>query len=130
MATRTMNMKEFVETFCQDILEESKLHEEALPEITFTYDYKVPLEDGGEEKVINAGGYEIYIVDILTLSENDFKKAYPGEDALEAYKNYLSNFVILEGEEVLEVVRNNILKASRRITKFSELNVEDLDCRF
>lgn len=130
MVQQTMNIKEFITLFCQDIVEEAKLRKREIPDITFTYDYTVPSEEGGEIKVINAGGYEIDINDILTLSEGDFTKAYPGEAALEAYKNYLSNFIILEGEEVLKLVRNNILKANQRIAKYSNLDVEAMDCKY
>lgn len=130
MAKQTMKIKEFVELFCQDIIAEVKVKKEVTPDITFTYDYTVPLEDGTEAKVINAGGYEIDINDILTLSEQDFSKAYPGAPAMEAYRNYLSNFIILEGEEILQIVRNNILRANQRIVKYSSLDVEAMDCKF
>lgn len=130
MEFQTMKLDRFILVYCQDIIKDVKTKEETIPDIDFTYDYKVPLEDGGEAKVINAGGYEIDINDILTLSENDFAKAYPGEGAMEAYKNYLSNFIILEGEEVLSIVRKHILRAHERIERYSSLDVEAMDCKF
>lgn len=121
-----MYLNEFKEKFCQDIIRSAKKKSELMPEIEFTFDnYKIE-EDGELVKAIEVGEILIPIRDILSLSERDFKLLYPDEDCLEARARYLENFIIIEGEEVLEMVRRQFTRTMSEIDKYSSMNLEDL----
>lgn len=131
MAMQKMNIKQFMEIYCQDILEQAKIKKEFVSEDIFTYDRIKLTEDGARVKIVDsAAGDEIDIEDIITLDEEQFSKAYPGQAALDTYRAYINNFIIIEGEQMLEVIRNQILKSKERIDKYSSIRDDDTEWSF
>ena len=121
-----MKLKEFQDKYCQDILTSARKREDLLPEIDFTFDKYLIEEDGEAVKAIEVGDYLIPIRDILSLSERDFVLMYPDNECIEARNLYLENFIIIEGEEVLEIVRRQFLKSMNEIEKYSTMKLEDM----
>jgi len=121
-----MKLKEFMQKYCGDIIESSKARKNVIPEMDFTYDDYMFDEDGEPLKAIDVYGTLIPIRDILSLSERDFIGLYPDENALDAYRLYLENFIIVEGEEVLEMVRRQFSKSMSDIEKYSSIKLEDM----
>lgn len=121
-----MKRKEFEEKYCQDILRSAKKKEELMPEIEFTFDvYKIE-EDGEKVKAILVGDTMVTLSDILTLSDRDFNLEYQDPECFEARQRYLENFVIMEGEEVLEMVRRQLRRSMDEIDKYASMNIDDL----
>lgn len=122
-----MLIGEFIEQYCQDIVEKSKKVKEVLEELDFTYDAIVENSDGERIEVIYADDQtEIPIRDILSLSDLDFRRTHPSKASYEAYKAYLSNFIILEGEEVLNQIRNEMKQSRERIERYANLDVDNM----
>jgi len=121
-----MKLKEFIEKYCADIMAEAAKQKALVPEIEFTYDTIIKDEEGYPVKVIEVEGFYVDITDILSLSENDFVQKYPQEAAIEAYRRYLENFIIIEGEEVLEMVRRRVASSQDKIAAYKDLNLEEL----
>jgi hypothetical protein len=118
---------EFIDTYCKDIVEKAKKVKEVLDDLDFSYDAVVEGQDGEKIKVIYAEDQtEIPIQDILSLSDLDFRRTYHGTSSYEAYKSYLSNFIILEGEEVLNQIRNEIQRSREKIERYSALDVDSM----
>ncbi len=119
-----MKIGQFMGIYCEDILIKSASAESANLEFEFPYDYEITTELGDKVKVIYAGNDEIPIMDIITLGTSDFRRFYPSEEAYDAYRQYLEAFVILEGEEVLNSIRNSILKQKEKLNKYSSISLE------
>lgn len=120
-----MLIYEFVPKYCKDILEKhSNLDQLSLDE--FSYDEIVIDDFGKRTKIIyTSEGKQIPIRDILGLDEEDFVAEYPGADCLQAYKNYLSAYIAVEGEEYINELRNEICKSLEKVKMFSKLNIDN-----
>lgn len=112
-----MLIKEFEKLYYKP---KSVIVEDDEPE--FTYDELIELEDGSMIKVVyDEDSNQIRVEDIITLTEGDFIEAYPAKASLEMYKQYLSNFIILQGEEALTALRDAILASQTKIDKFADI---------
>lgn len=123
-----MNINDFMEKYCQDILKDDDILS-MLNEDDFSYDVirKDP-ETGKEIKyVVDDKGIEIPILDILEMEEEDFVNYYRTPESLAMYRQYLSNFKISYGEDILLELRNNIQKQNERINRFKQIR-DDLNC--
>jgi hypothetical protein len=114
-----MMIDEFVREYCKDIVSESK-KKKIVDELDLTYDELIE-EDGESIAVIWDNGNAIDIQDIFLLDECDFEKAYPG--SLEAYRNYRSNFIILNGMEVFVYYRRMIENSREEIEEYKSLGL-------
>lgn len=114
-----MRIREFIDKYCMDILQESKQRKSLLDSDDFSYDNIVEDADGTPIKIVYAGAEEIPISDILSLSKIDFMKIHPSIDASEVYDNYIDSIVMLEGEEALSHIRNEMLRERNRIASYS-----------
>lgn len=124
-----MKMPEFISKYCQDIVNKNKQEKSLIDsmDLDFSYDAVIDSEDGSTIKIIYTDeGKEIPIGDILGLKDTEFRRLYPDKKDYEAYKNYLSAFVIIEGEEVLNQIRNEIQKSKERIEKLSNLDIDSM----
>lgn len=120
----------FIEDFCQDIVKDSSVIE-SLNEEEFSYDVIREDKDTGQmvKYVVDSTGQEIPILDILEMEKADFKAFYPTEAALEIYDQYIDNFKIDYGEDVLLSLRNNLIAQNERIKKYKKIS-EALNCGF
>lgn len=126
-----MLIKQFIDEYCQDIVAKSNKIKEVLDELDFTYDDIVTSNDGETIKVIYADDTtEIAVHDILTLGDTDFRRIYKSTAAYNAYKAYLSNFIILEGEEVLNQIRNEIKRSREQVERYASLDIESMISAF
>lgn len=126
-----MNVKEFIDKYCQDIVKNKALLDELLSDAGFDWEKMVDL-GWGECKCIEAAKEEwISILHILEYEENDFRRIYPSQSALEAYRRYLSKFKITKGPEVMDELRNQIRAESAKIDKWNNFSIdEDVSCSF
>lgn len=125
-----ININEFIEKHCQDIVKDSKVID-SLRDEDFSFDLiKDDPETGKPIKyVVDSTGIEIPIFDILEMERLDFQNYYKTKEAMELYDQYLYNFNIDYGEDVLLSLRNSLVKQNERIKKFKKIS-EGLDCGF
>ena len=114
-----MKILEFAKTYCADIIEAAKRAADLLDYEGFSYDEIIREDDGTYVKVINTENYVIPLEDVLGLSRDEFQRIWPHQECVDAYDTYVSNLVILEGEEVLTHVRNQLRLEQERIEAFS-----------
>ncbi|EDM99287.1 hypothetical protein BACCAP_03216 [Pseudoflavonifractor capillosus ATCC 29799] len=87
----------------------------------FSYDEVITEEDGTEVRVVNTANYQIPITDILGLDRAEFARVWPYTECLEAYDTYVSNLIIVEGEEALTAVRNMLSREQEKIELYDRL---------
>ncbi len=126
-----MKLGQFIDTYCQDLLEQSrqrKLYlgaDDGLP-----CDEIVEDDSGNPMKVVYSPTRRIPIVDILDMDKNDFCKIYSSPGDLETYENYCNSIIIMEGEEALEAIRKTIRSEMDRLREFAKTNGDSISSRF
>lgn len=126
-----MKLGQFIDTYCQDLLEQSrqrKLYlgaDDGLP-----CDEIVEDDSGNPMKVVYSPTRRIPIVDILDMDKDDFCKIYSSPGDLETYENYCNSIIIMEGEEALEAIRKTIRSEMDRLREFAKTNGDSISSRF
>lgn len=113
-------IREFAATYCDDIIQASKMRSSMFDLSGFSYDEIITEEDGTKVPVINTVNYQIPLMDILGLSRSEFAKPWPYQECLEAYDTYVSNLSILEGEDALAAIRKQVTLEQERIKFFDK----------
>lgn len=116
-----MNIREFAVQYCQDIMEDAKKCSEMFDLSGFTYDEIVTEEDGTEVRVVNTVNYQIPITDILGMDRKEFSRVWPYTECLEVYDTYVSNLIIIEGEEALTAIRNMLSREQEKIEMYDSI---------
>lgn len=117
------NIKTFMEEFCQDIIKDKDILELTSNENDFSYDVIRKDSETGEDikYVVAEDGTEIPIFDILEMPIEDFTYIYKTKEALDMYKQYIANFTIDYGEDVLFSLRNKMIEQNNRIQRYRRL---------
>ena len=116
-----MNIREYAEKYCADIIQRADKQSDLFDVSGFSYDEIIVEEDGTRVPVVNTVNHQIPVQDILTNNRESFAKIWSTQDCLEAYDNYVSTLIILEGEEVLQEIRNEMLRAQERLSLYDNL---------
>lgn len=117
-----MEMKEFIDKYCPELRTLSKKMEKTSPLEELPND-GIMIDDSGERiPYVLCEGNEIPIMDIITMSEDDFARQYPSMEARELYKNYIDSLVIYDGPEAISHIRNSLVQEQKRVKAFSESN--------
>lgn len=119
-----LNIREFAVQYCSDIIEEAKRRSNMFDLSEFSYDEIITEEDGTRVPVINTTSYQIPIADILGMDRTEFAKPWPYAECLEAYDTYVSNLVILEGEEALTSIRKQMALEQEKMELYAEKKVD------
>lgn len=117
-----MNLQEFIERYCVDIV--SRIKDEyglSINDNFLEYDDIIKAEDGTKIKVVYANTQAINVEDIISLQEEDFLKVYKTPDAMELREKYLSNYIILKGEDALNEFRSKLLREKREIDEYKSI---------
>lgn len=117
-----MKMKEFIDKYCPELRTLSKKMEKTSPLEELPND-GIMIDDSGERiPYVLCEGNEIPIMDIITMSEDDFARQYPSMEARELYKNYIDSLIIYDGPEAISHIRNSLVQEQKRVKAFSESN--------
>lgn len=116
-----MNIREFSSKYCQDIIKVAKRRCELFDSSGFSFDEIIKDEDGREVRVINTTNYQIPLEDILGLDRSEFSLIWPYSECLEAYDTYVSNLIIIEGEEALNIIRNALSREMDKISRYDNI---------
>ena len=119
-----MNIKEFASQYCQDIIEDSKKRSAMFDLSGFSYDEIIVEDDGTEVRVVNTANYQIPITDILGMDRGEFARVWPYPECIDAYETYVSNLIIVEGEEALTAVRNMLSREQEKISMYDSIPEE------
>ena len=116
-----MRIYEFIDKYCQDLVEKRRKMDTLISLEEFPHDDVVEDEDGVKVPVVIVDGNPIPVSDFLTMDKKDFLNAYKTPGCEEAFDNYVSALVILEGEEALLKIRNAILRETARLEEDVDL---------
>ena len=116
-----MNIRDFATQYCSDIVTDAEKRSKVFDLSGFSYDEVITEEDGTEVRVVNTANYQIPITDILGLDRAEFARVWPYTECLEAYDTYVSNLIIVEGEEALTAVRNMLSREQEKIELYDRL---------
>lgn len=119
-----MKIFQFMEEYCQDLLKADKERKELLDMTVFPHDGVEQSPDGKDVPVVYVGDLSVPVSEFFTMSRDDFLYTYKDPKAAECYDNYVSALEIIEGEDVINMVRNSILAAKSDIPT---LNTGDSD---
>lgn len=117
-----MNIKEFAVLYCQDIIERAGKSKDVFGLEGFSYDEIIEDDSGKKVKVINTANFQIPLVDILGMRRSEFENIWPETECLQAYDDYVSTIIILEGKEALDEIRNAIAREQDRLSRFVDVN--------
>lgn len=119
----TITMREFKKKYCSDLIERAK---ELANSEFITKDYDDIIEDdyGDPVKVLYAGGETINLDDMFGMDDADYAATYKSQEALELRKKYLSQFVIIEGLDILNYVSKQMEDELAKINRSYELQKE------
>jgi hypothetical protein len=112
-----MLVQEFIDKYCQDIVQMVERVGDPLASSEFSFDSWVEMEDGRREKVVYSATSEILVRDIVELTKEDFVRKYTSKEDLDTYERYLSSFVILYGEEVITRARMEVERAKQNLER-------------
>ena len=119
-----MKIFQFMEEYCQDLLQADKERKELLDMTVFPHDGVEQSPDGKDVPVVYVGDLSVPVSEFFTMSRDDFLYTYKDPKAAECYDNYVSALEIIEGEAVINMVRNSILAAK---SDLPTLNTGDSD---
>lgn len=104
-----MKIYEFMAQYCQDIVNDVKTKKTMIDLSEFPYDEIIKDDNGNEVCVIYIDSMPVPIMDVISMSKDDFLNAYKYPHSAECFENYVSNLEILEGTDAINKVRNDIL---------------------
>lgn len=116
-----MRIFEFIDKYCADLVEKRNKLAALINLEEFPHDDVIDDDDGNKIPVVIVDGNPIPVADFLTLDKSDFLAVYRTQGCEEAFENYVSALVILEGEEALSKIRNMILRETARLEQDADL---------
>lgn len=119
-----MKIYEFMEKYCQDLLEKDKQRKELIDMTTFPHDGIEQSPDGRDVPVVYVGNLSVPVSEFLCMTKADFTYVYKDPMAAECYDNYVSALEIIEGEDVINMIRNRVMAARKELPT---LNTGDSD---
>ena len=115
-----MRIFEFIDKYCADLVEKAKQKAKLIDFSDFPHD-SIDTDATGEEiPVVYVDNLHIPVIDFLSLDKDEFLKAYKTPGAEEAYVNYISALEILEGEDIINRVRNEIASNKKLLEEEAE----------
>lgn len=110
-----MRIYTFIDQYCKDIVERVHKEKQLVDLEVFPYDEIITSGNGKKVPVVYVDGVAIPIRDFFIMTRSDFINDYKLPSAGEAYDNYLDNFTILEGEDVLSQIRISLQEEVNRL---------------
>lgn len=119
-----MHILSFIDKYCKDLVEENAKNKQLFDLSEFYNDGFVTDAEGNQVPIVVVNGVDIPVMDFLSLDKSEFCKAYPLQDAEEAFTNYISNLEIIEGEEAVSKIRMAMKAEKERLQQDVELITE------
>ena len=116
-----MTILQFLTTYCKDLIENAKVTKELVDLSTFAHDAIITDVEGNKIPVVIVDNLEIPVSDFLTMERADFVREWKSVNVGEAYDNYLSALMILEGADAVYRARQAILAERDRLSQDVEL---------
>jgi hypothetical protein len=112
-----MNIKEFAQIHCQDIIDIAQDGQGDLVLDGLPYDEIIREDDGAVVRVVTTTSHQIPIFDIIEMDREQFLSAWPGSECIEAYDNYRDAVTILEGPELLAAARQALKREQELLNR-------------
>lgn len=107
----------FITQYCTDLVEAAKMKRKLVDLGEYPHDDIIKDADGKDVPIVLVDGNEIPVADFFTMDRADFVHAWKTPSAGDAYDNYVSALYILEGADVIDRIRNAILKETEMLEK-------------
>lgn len=115
-----MKIFEFISKYCQDLIEDAEIKAKMFDLSDFVHDEVITDIAGNKIPIIYIDGEQVPIADIICTAKEDFLERHKTPGASEAYDNYIGTLQMLEGEEVINQVRNSIAEEQKKLEMYSE----------
>ncbi len=116
-----MKIFQFIDEYCSDLVDSSKLKKSLLDLSEFPHDGFIEDIDGNKIPVVFIDGESVPISDILTMDKKDFTKVWTQTNAASTYDSYIDLLEVLEGEDAINRIRNSMLASKERLEHDIEL---------
>lgn len=116
-----MKIFEFIDKFCQDLVQAQKERAALIDLSEFPHDGFIHDVSGAKVPCILIDGESVPVNDIFSMDVEDFVKAWKLPSARKEYTNYMSLVTVLEGEDVINRVRNQMEAEKARLSQDVEL---------
>lgn len=116
-----MKIFQFIDKYCQDLVEESKRKKALVDLSEFPHDGFDDDIEGNTVPVVNIDGTLVPISDFFTMDKSDFVNVWKLDSASETYDSYLNVLEVLEGAEAVNRIRNAMLSAQQQLEADVEL---------
>lgn len=110
-----MRIYEFMDKYCQDLITEHHEKKDLIDLAQFPHDGFDTDDEGSKIAVVYSGGHNIPVQDFFTLRRDDFLSVWKHAEAAETFDNYVAGLEILEGIDVINKIRNQILAERKRL---------------
>lgn len=110
-----MRIFQFMEEYCKDLIEADRERRELMDMTVFPHDGVEQSPDGKDVPVVYVGDLTVPVSEFFTMTKEDFVFTYKDPKSAECYDNYVSALEIIEGEDVINRVRNEIMAAKNDI---------------
>lgn len=112
-----MTIPQFMKEYCKDLnINEDNSADGVISNPMFTYDKIV----NGHKVIYDANGNEIWVLHIFEYDDKDFRYFYKDPASYAAYCRYKKRYREIQGEELINKVRNQILQAAKRVSIFEQ----------
>lgn len=117
-----MPLDNFISVYCADIVQ---LKESALdnPFRDFAFDEIVD----GQSVIYDRDGHEIPVSEIVQLPFQEFVQRYPFSTAAEAFKNYVSAYNIVSGEDLINEVQVQMKRSRSELANYRRQEGDTFD---
>ena len=116
-----MKIFQFIDKYCQDLVEESKKKKSLIDLSEFPHDGFDEDIEGNTVPVVNIDGTLVPVSDFFTMDKADFVNVWKLDSAADTYDSYMSVLEVLEGEDAVNRIRNSILAEQQRLASDVEL---------
>lgn len=117
-----MNIYGFIGEYCQDLIQAHDNAKNLIELADYPHDEIITDSTGKSVPVVYIDGTGVPVSDFFTYQKEDFVDMYkklPSAGIM--YDNYLDSFVVIEGEEVLNHIRNQVKRDAARLDEECEL---------
>lgn len=110
-----MKIKEFIKTYCSDMVKSYSNNKKLVDWTTLPYQEMGEDTDGNPTPVVYIDGEQVPVKDFVAYDKTDFVSIHKMPSAGEIYDNYISSLVILEGADVINQYRDRMKKEAEQI---------------
>ncbi len=116
-----MKIFQFIEEYCQDLVKKAKEKASLIDLSEFPHDGFLEDITGARIPVIYVDGESVPVSDLFSMDKRDFVNTWKLPSSAQEYDNYMGLMLVLEGEDVINRIRNLVNAEKKRLSEDVEL---------